>query len=147
MTLGELVRLLDQHGVNLALTAEGKLKPTADQQPPAEVIEGIRAHRAALVRRLERGQRADGRLDVARLSALPGHCGSCARWEEAPDWGPLMGVCGCPPAAWPGGLPPLAIHAGHRCAAYREEGEEVGRGYRAKGQAPAPRPRPRQVTL
>ena len=87
------------------------------------------------------------RLDVAALSALPGRCGSCARWEEAPDWGPHMGTCGCPPAAWPGGLPPLAIHAGHRCAAYREEGEEVGRGYRAKGQASAPRPRPRQVTL
>ncbi|MDL2343096.1 hypothetical protein QOL99_02915 [Deinococcus sp. MIMF12] len=80
--------------------------------------------------------------DWGALSALPGHCGSCARWEEAPDWGALMGTCGCPPSAWPGNLPPLAIHAGHRCAAYREEGQDFGRGYRAKAAGKRYGPRP-----
>ena len=131
MTLGELVRLLDQHGVNLALTAEGKLKPTADQQPPAEVIEGIRAHRAALVRRLERGQRADGRLDVARLSALPGHCGSCARWQGPDAYGD--GLCSLGRAAhgWHDGNPraPVLIVPHHKCAAHG------GAGWKAKGRA------------
>lgn len=147
MRLSDLRRELVRHGVTLAVSEAGKLRPSAAAPPPRELIEAMREHRAALLRQVQEGRLSDGRLDVARLAAAPGHCGSCARWEEAPDWGPLMGVCGCPPAAWPGGLPPLAIHAGHRCAAYREEGEEVGRGYRAKGQAPAPRPRPRQVTL
>lgn len=78
------------------------------------------------------GRLPDGRLDLASLAAQPGHCGSCARWKVAPDWGEDMGECGCPPGAWPGNLPPLALHAGHRCAAYREEGQAVGRGYRSK---------------
>lgn len=89
--------------------------------------------------------------DWGQIAAQPGHCGSCARWQVAPEWGALMGTCGCPPGAWPGNLPPLALHAGHRCAAYREEGQAVGRGYRVKGDGkryaprPAPRPQPAQV--
>lgn len=106
MTLSELVRLLEQHGVNLTLTAEGKLKPTADQQPPAEVIEGIRQHRAALVRRLERGQRADGRYHLADLLPLPGICASCARWQPFTA-GDLLGRCPL--------VDGLGIHAAHRC--------------------------------
>lgn len=80
--------------------------------------------------------------DWGQTGAQPGHCGSCARFELAPEWGALMGTCGCPPGAWPGNLPPLAIHAGHRCAAYREEGQAVGHGYRAKTAGKLSRPRP-----
>lgn len=46
------------------------------------------------------------RPDWAALSLEAGRCGSCARWEAAPDWGALMGTCGRPPGAWPGNLPP-----------------------------------------
>lgn len=106
MTLPQLVRLLDQHGVSLTLTDAGKLRPAADQVPPAKVVEGIKAHRAALVRRLERGQRADGRYHLEDLQARPGICASCARWKpDAP--GDLLGQC---PKV--GGM---GIHAAHRC--------------------------------
>lgn len=54
MTIVELVRQLDQHGVSLALTPEGKIRPMGDQPPPAELIAAIRANRVELVRHLER---------------------------------------------------------------------------------------------
>ncbi|WP_034384715.1 hypothetical protein [Deinococcus sp. YIM 77859] len=172
MSAASLFAALEAAGARLALSEDGEGLTLSGKRPPAALLEAVRAERAALLAHLRgaakeeaapapassspdvapwaalppaQERRGPPRPDWGALSARPGHCGSCARWEEAPDWGPLMGVCGCPPAAWPGGLPPLAIHAGHRCAAYREEGEEVGRGYRAKGQAPAPRPRPRRV--
>lgn len=88
MTLAELGRALAQHGVFLTLTPDGKLKPTADQQPPADLVEAIRAHRAVLVRRLERGQLPDGRLNMA---ALQGRCVSCGRWQGPDEYGD--GLC------------------------------------------------------
>lgn len=106
MTLAELVRLLDQHGINLTLTAEGKLRPTAEQQPPAEVIEGIRQHRAALVRRLERGQRADGQYYLADLVPVAGICASCSRWQSFAA-GDLHGRCSL--------ADQLGRHAAHPC--------------------------------
>lgn len=69
MRLSELLPLLDQHGVSLTLTDAGKLRPTAEQQPPAELIEGLKAHRAVLVRRLERGQTPSGHYHLPTLAA------------------------------------------------------------------------------
>lgn len=111
MRLAELTKLLDQHGINLSLNPDtGKLKPVADQQPPAEVLdrirEGIRLHRAALLVRLERGQRADGRYCLADLQQRPGCCASCAHWEQhAPA--DLLGRCAL--------VDGWGIHAAHRC--------------------------------
>ncbi|THF70961.1 hypothetical protein E7T06_05240 [Deinococcus sp. Arct2-2] len=72
-------RELVRHGVRLSITPDGKLRRQADQPPPAELVEGMRQHRAALVRQLEEGRFPDGRLDVAALPLLPGRCGTCAR--------------------------------------------------------------------
>ncbi|UQN07406.1 hypothetical protein [Deinococcus sp. QL22] len=72
----------------------------------------------------------DARPDWATLGGQPGHCGSCTRWGDAPDWGPLMGECmaGRRAHGWPDGNPsaPVVIHMGHRCAAYD------GTAYRSK---------------
>lgn len=107
MTLSQLLVSLGRHGVNLALTDAGKLKPSADQSPPPELIEAIKAHRTVLVRRLERGQRADGRYYLADLLPRPGICASCDQWrQEAP--GALMGRCLLVEG-------PPGIHAAHRC--------------------------------
>lgn len=90
MTLSELVRLLAQHGVSLSLTQAGKLRPQADTPPPADVLEGIKRHRAALVRRLERGQTPAGEFTG---HYLPGQCGTCAHWAAQPSEGPHAGAC------------------------------------------------------
>lgn len=106
MKLTELLVSLDQHGVSLSVTADSRLNPTAEQRPPDEVVEGIKAHRAELVRRLERGQRADGRYYLEDLQARPGICASCAHWQQVKP-GDLHGRCplaGC-----------VEIHAAHRC--------------------------------
>jgi hypothetical protein len=172
-----LLMALEAAGVRLTLNAAGDgLTLSGKGRPPAQLLEAVRACKPALLGALrpvkadpppslpspedrpavgplsdsERG-RARPLPDWGAIAAQPGHCGSCARWELAPDWGAFMGTCGCPPGAWPGNLPPHAIHAGHRCAAYREEGQAVGRGYRAKGDgkrySPRPdmRPQPAQV--
>ena len=117
MTLAVLLVRLAQHGISLTLTPDGKLQPSAAQQPPAEVLEGIKAHRAALVCRLERGQGPDGRYDLARLASLQGHCASCARWSPSAEWGAFMGTCALPSTAFEEGHA-LALHAAHRCAAH-----------------------------
>lgn len=127
MTLTELCRALTQHGVSLALTAEGKLKPTADQQPPAELLESIKAHRDHLVRRLERGQFPDGRLNVAALQDQPGRCASCSRWQGPDEFGDGLCVLGRQAHGWPYGNPeaPVITTALHICGAYD------GRGWKA----------------
>ncbi|WP_027460401.1 hypothetical protein [Deinococcus murrayi] len=165
MSVASLFAALEAAGARLALSEDGESLTLSGKRPPAALLAAVRAERAALLDALRTAKkeapapasslpedvplaqerRGPPLPDWGALSALPGHCGSCARWEEAPDWGAHMGTCGCPPAAWPGSVPPLAIHAGHRCAAYRGEGEEVGRGYRAKGQPPRPVPQPRRV--
>lgn len=48
-----------------------------------------------------------------------------------------MVTCSCPAKAFDGGLKPLALHVGHRCVAYLNAGEEVGRGWRSKGSGKA----------
>lgn len=111
VSLSELTRLFDQYGVNLVQTADGGLKPVADQQPPAEVLDrmrdGVRQHRATLItRRLQQGARANGRYYLADLLPRAGCCASCAHWEpHAPA--DLLGRC-----ALVGGW---GIHAAHRC--------------------------------
>ncbi|WP_034386001.1 hypothetical protein [Deinococcus sp. YIM 77859] len=169
-----LLTALEDAGVTVALSPAGDgLALSGRGRPPAELLEAVRAAKPALLEALRSPAKEEAapassspptvapwedlppvptkagppRPDWARVAAQPGHCGSCARFELAPEWGALMGTCGCPPEAWPGNLAPLAIHAGHRCAAYREEGQDVGQGYRAKRLAPSPRPapQPRQV--
>lgn len=131
MRLAELLAELARHGVSLKATPEGKLRPRADQPPPAELVEAMRQHRAALLRQVEEGRLPDGRLDITRLTAAPGHCGSCARWTPTPYT--LEGECSAGRRAhgWYDGNPsaPVLIHPGHRCAA------DSGQGYRARGAA------------
>lgn len=124
MTLAELGRALAQHGVILALTAEGKLKPTADQQPPGDLVDAIRAHRAVLVRRLERSQHPDGRLNVAALQDQPGRCASCGRWQGPDEYGDGLCLLGRAAHGWPDGRPdaPVLTTALHECAAYGGKG-------------------------
>lgn len=124
MRLAALLKLLGQHGVNLTLTEAGKLRPTADTPPPAEVIEGIREHRAPLVSRLARGQRPDGRYYFVDLERQSGVCASCSRWQPV-FIGSLMGLCPLTTA--------VEIHAAHRCVV-RE-----GRGWLPKLSVPASR--------
>jgi hypothetical protein len=72
--------------------------------------------------------------DWGVIGAQPGHCGSCARAvDAASEWGEFMLICGCEPVAWWPTSPPLAVHIGSQCGAYLMRGEEVGRGWRAKG--------------
>lgn len=133
MTLNDLVRLLEQHGVTLTLTPDGKLKPAAAAPPPPQVIEGIRQHREILVRRLERGQQVNGRFDVSSLDQSPRCCASCTRWKPTPF--PLEGECGAGRQAhgWQDSDPkaPVLTHPAHQCAALG------GFGYRARADRPS----------
>lgn len=81
---------------------------------------------------------APPRPDWAALAAQPGRCGSCARAVDvSAQWGALMVGCTADPVAWWPTSPPLALHVGALCGAYQKEGEAVGRGWRAKGDAKA----------
>ena len=91
----------------------------------------LRVHREALLRQVQEGRLPDGRLDVAALSALPGRCGSCARWQGPDAYGD--GLCSLGRAAhgWHDGNPraPVLIVPHHKCAAHG------GAGWKAKGRA------------
>ena len=132
MRLSDLRRELVRHGVNLAVSEAGKLRPSAATPPPAELVEAMREHRAALLRQVQEGRLPDGRLDVAALSALPGRCGSCARWQGPDAYGD--GLCSLGRAAhgWHDGNPraPVLIVPHHKCAAHG------GAGWKAKGRLP-----------
>lgn len=128
MRLHDVRLALVRHGVTLALTPERQVRAHARQQPPAELIEAMRERRAPLLRQVEWGQFSDGRLDVATLSAQPGHCGSCARWT--PTGYPLEGECSAGRRAhgWFDGVPtaPVLTHPGSPCQALE------GRAYKAR---------------
>lgn len=125
--MAELCRALTQHGVSLALTPDGKLKPTADQPPPAAVVESIKAHRVALVRRLERGQHPDGRLNASILEGQPGRCVSCGRWQGPDAYGDGLCILGRGAHGWLDGNPdaPVLTGALHVCAAHNGQGWQV----------------------
>ncbi|NTY02106.1 hypothetical protein [Deinococcus sp. JMULE3] len=101
---------------------------------PLEVVGNATTSRPARGVPLE-----EARARNAHAATLPGHCGTCARAVPAPEWGPGMVTCSCPPKAWQPVPPPLALHPACRCGAYLTAGEDVGRGWKAR---PARRPRP-----
>lgn len=129
MTLVGLSARLRQHGVSLTLTPEGKLRPTARQAPPEELLQAVRDHRDPLVRRLARGQRPDGRLDVATLSAAPGRCVTCRRWTGPDAFGDGLCPLGRHAHGWLDGDPdaPVITAALHVCAAHQGNGWQVRR--------------------
>lgn len=131
MRLAELREHLARHGVSLTVTEEGKLRPHAPEAPPAELLEAMREHRAALVRQVKEGRLPDGRLDVARLAAAPGHCGCCARWQGPDEYGEGRCPLGRAAHGWADGNPkaPVLTVPHHACAAYD------GQGWKARGRA------------
>ncbi|WP_216319742.1 hypothetical protein [Deinococcus aestuarii] len=127
MRLVELRRELVRHGVSLAVTAEGKLRPSADARPPRELVEAMREHRAALLRQVEEGRLPDGRLDVDRLAAEPGHCGCCARWQGPDAYGDGMCPLGRAAHGWADGSPTALVltPSHHGCGAHSGQGWQV----------------------
>lgn len=151
MTPAALLLALEAAGVRVTLNAAGDgLTVTGQGRPPEELLAALRAAKPDVLPILT--ARADAvpvpaspdvllppwerparpLLDWAAIAAQVGHCGSCARSTDAPDWGTLMVTCSAPSAAFEGSMKPLALHVGHRCAAYRQDGEDVGRGYRSR---------------
>lgn len=119
MRLGELRAQLARHGVSLTITEEGKLRPHAAEAPPAELIEAIREHRAALLRQVEEGRTADGRLDVAWLATQPGRCGTCTRWRGPDTYSDGQCRLGRAAHGWADGDPlaPVTTTVHHACQA------------------------------
>lgn len=99
MNLAQLRAALDQHGVSLTLTAEGKIRPRADQPPPPELVDAMREHKTALLEGLQnevkRGnaEQPDGAIgcsaeqqdDVERHSAAPQNDQSRPTFEPSDD--------------------------------------------------------------
>lgn len=139
-----LLAAFREAGVTVALNTTGDgLKLRAAIEPSADLLAQIRAAKPALLAHLASQRQTVARRpypDWALIGAQPGHCGSCARWREDADWGPFMGHCAAPTAAyWPEAVP-LAIHAGHACIAngrYRFQ-RRIGDNQLAS-QAPHPR--------
>ncbi|WP_104991712.1 hypothetical protein [Deinococcus sp. NW-56] len=128
MTLERLRADLARYDVRLSLGSGGKLRYDAASDLPADVLDAMRAHKAALLADLQRGQGT--RPDWEALSRERGRCGSCARWTPAPEWGALMGECAAGRLAhgWYDGNPraPVIVHTGHKCAAWGGEGYRPG---------------------
>ncbi|MDK2014516.1 MULTISPECIES: hypothetical protein [unclassified Deinococcus] len=128
MTLSELRAALAQAGVHLGCTEAGRLRYDAPGPLPVALVESMKAHRAALLRQVEQGRTADGRLNVAALAAQRGHCGCCARWNGPDAYGD--GLCSLGRAAhgWLDGNPraPVLTVAHHACAA------QAGKGWKAR---------------
>lgn len=126
MSLSTLVGLLHEHQVTLTLTEGDMLLPTAPAAPPENVIQGIREQRHVLIRRLQRGQTAEGQLCHVPQA---GECGTCSSWSALPA--AHMGLCraGRRAHGWYDGDPQqgVEIHVRHRCAAYG------GTGWRLRG--------------
>ncbi|GAA5513803.1 hypothetical protein Dcar01_02551 [Deinococcus carri] len=124
MTLTELRRTLAPLGVSLSVTPAGKLRYDAPRGLPAELVEAMRAQRAALLRQVEEGRLPDGRLDVAALAAAPGRCGCCARWQGPDAYGDGLCPLGRAAHGWADGNPkaPVLTVAHHHCAAHGGQG-------------------------
>lgn len=128
MNLAELRAGLVANGVTLTLTPEGKIKPRADKTPSLELIAAMKEQRNALIRQLQEGRGVDGRFLPDAPQHIPGHCGCCALFHLAPEWGTWMGTCTAPSTSFPAGETFIAIHAAHRCCAV------PGRGWTPKGE-------------
>lgn len=92
MNLFQLTKQIEQHQISLTLLPDGRLKPLAPAPIPAEVLEAMKHHKVALVRRLERGQRANGKYYLEDLKERRGCCGSCRHWQPF-SAGDLHGHC------------------------------------------------------
>lgn len=117
--------------MQLGRTEAGRLRYDAPGPLPVVLVEGMKAHRAALLRQVEEGRATDGRLNVAALAAQPGHCGCCAHWEGPDAYGDGLCPLGHGAHGLLGGNPdrPVMTVSHHSCAA-RE-----GRGWKSKGNA------------
>lgn len=116
MSLTEFRLFLVQHGINLTLTPEGKIKPTAGRPPTPEVVAqlkvGVAAHRAQLLAEL-----AAPVASVQTPEHAAGHCGTCQHWVALDGWGYKMGKCHAQGRYFvPGDGAGLAISAAHKCA-------------------------------
>ena len=150
MNAPALLEALSAAGVTVALNAAGDgLALSGRGQPPAALLEEVRASKAALLAALRGTQnvrtpelphalpRRSGEAmphppslspsplpDLAALALLPGHCGSCARFTPGPF--PPLGLCSAGRRAhgWLDGSPllPVEIHAAHGCPVLEGKG-------------------------
>ncbi|QLG10876.1 hypothetical protein HLB42_08900 [Deinococcus sp. D7000] len=140
-----LLALLTACGAVLKVD-EGEVLALSGKRPPTALLEEIKARRAEVVAHLKGANPMRATSSPAlssskanepktepstpplpnwdAVAAQQGHCGSCDRAEDAPEWGTLMMTCTCPPHAFAASLKPLALHIAHRCIAHG------GRGYR-----------------
>jgi hypothetical protein len=153
VSAADLLARLEACGARLAL-GEGDALTLTGKRPPAALLEEVKARKPDVLAHLRAQavpvavasgedlpaqgvQSVDtlpARPDWAAIGAQPGRCGSCARAVDASaEWGEFMVTCSCDPVAWWPTSPPLAVHVGALCGAYLTPGEEVGRGWRAKG--------------
>ncbi len=113
MNLDVLWEELAAQHVILSPSADGGLRYDAPGPIPAQLVEGLKEHKAALL------------SDLRVIGQQPGHCGSCARWTPGP-WVPWMGECDAGWAAHglPYGTPPgpVEMQAGHHCTAFDGQG-------------------------
>lgn len=157
MSAADLLARLEACGARLAL-GDGDALTLTGKRPPAALLEEVKARKPDVLAHLRaqagpvavapwEDRPAQGvqsvdplpaRPDWAAIGAQPGRCGSCARAVDAfSEWGEFMVTCSCDPVAWWPTSPPLAVHVGALCGAYLTPGEEVGRGWRAKGDGKA----------
>ena len=119
MNAPALLEALSAAGVTVALNAAGDgLALSGRGQPPAALLEEVRASKAALLAAL--APRPGARPSWTALAALPGHCGTCARWSARPAPLAHMGLCsaGRRLHGWLDGNPAgsVELQAGHACA-------------------------------
>lgn len=132
MNLGDLKRAMQEYGVSVSLTSEGRLKTTAPQRPPESLVEAIREHRGALIEDLLH-PRPSGHSNIELLSQQAGRCGTCLHWTpDAFD----DGLCSLGRAAhgWLDGNPkvPVITPPHHQCAAHDGKGWKA---HQQKGRA------------
>lgn len=124
MKLGALRRLLASRNVTLTKTADGKLHFKAPGGLETEIVAVMEAHRADLLKQVDEGRTADGRLNAAELSRQSGRCASCDRWTGPDEYG--LGVCplGREAHGWFDGKvdSPVMTVALHECVAHGGKG-------------------------
>lgn len=129
--LRSLLAEMDAAGITPHLLPGGKqVQLDSDEEPSKDLIEALRVAKLDLIAWLAARERPRTPGEMAEHARRPGHCGSCARYTELPEWGTLMGECSAGRRAHGilDGNPnlPVVIQAAHRCAAFE------GRGYKAR---------------